>query len=731
MESECHSSAGGCAIFRPDGQTATVDVRQTLGGRYKLLNELGSGGMAVVWRARDEVLGRPVAVKLLASRYSGDPQSRARIRSEARAAANLSHPNIAQVYDYGEADEGGVPRPYVVMELVNGPTLQQRMASGPLPPRTVFRICGEVAAALAAAHAEGLVHRDIKMANIMVTTAGAKVVDFGIAAAVGPVAPEEMLVGTPAYLAPERLTGDAVLAASDVYALGVLLYRLLADESPWSVESTTQMLKAHVYLEPTPLPPTPGVPPAVAALITRCLRKNPQARPTASTVSSILADAAEALPEVRGADAAAAHEEAEWAVAATLTGMAPDGLGAETLVAGRAGRPAEAGAAAQAATSASGRPAAAAAKPGMTDSDPQSSARATASDRGPGAAAPDHDARLSASDRGPGVAGSEREARLSASDRGAGVAGPERDARLSASDRGPGVAGPERDARPSASDRDGRVAVSESHVRVTPEGDARMTRPDHDFRVTGSERGPKKPRPETGAAKAGPRSGAPATGRGGRAATIAPVQPDPRRGVRRAGGVRLGKRKSLLAAGIATVTAAALIAWLLIGDREAEDRGAATGIATSPAPVVDGGLGTPPPSSGAEATASAATALPGPGPIAGNDPLKSADPADSTAASRGATKAPPGPTGSPSASPSPATPPPGKRLTSPGGAVYATCADGKATLTGSEPADGYTVEQVEPGPALTPRIIFKGPKNRYRITVTCVAGTPTPVVLPL
>lgn len=611
MESECHSSVGGCAIFRPDGQTATVDVRQTLGGRYKLLNELGSGGMAVVWRARDEVLGRPVAVKLLASRYSSDPQSRARIRDEARAAANLSHPNIAQVYDYGEADEGGVPRPYVVMELVNGPTLQQRMASGPLPPRTVFRICGEVAAALAAAHAEGLVHRDIKMANIMVTPAGAKVVDFGIAAAVGPVAPEEMLVGTPAYLAPERLTGGAVLAASDVYALGVLLYRLLADESPWSVESTTQMLKAHVYVEPTPLPPTPGVPPAVAALITRCLRKNPQARPTASTVSSILADAAEALPEVRGTDAAATHEQAEWAAAATLTGQpaskpstAPDGLGAESLGARRAARPIEAGAAAQAAMSAPGRPAAAATKPGMT----------------------------------------------------------------------------------------------------------------------GSERDPQKPRPETGAAKAGPRS----AGRGGRAATIAPAEP-----ARRAGGVRLGKRKSLLAAGIATVTAAALTAWLLIGDREAQDRGAATDTATSPAPMVDGGLGTPPPSSGAEATSPAATALPGPGPIAGNDPLKSADPAGETAASRGATQAPPGPTGSPSASPSPSTPPPGKRLTSPGGAVYATCADGKATLTGSEPANGYTVEQVEPGPALAPRIIFKGPKNRYRTTVTCVAGTPTPVVLPL
>ncbi|MEU8814313.1 protein kinase [Actinoplanes sp. NPDC048796] len=270
-----------------------MEVRETLGGRYKLLGELGSGGMAVVWRARDEVLGRRVAVKVLAARFAGDPQSRARIRDEARAAATLSHPNIAQVYDFGEASETGTPLPYVVMELINGPTLQQRVASGPLPPRKVFRICGEVAAALAAAHADGLVHRDIKMANIMVTPAGAKVVDFGIAAAVG-LEPEEMLVGTPAYLAPERLAGAAVEPASDVYALGVLLYRLLAHESPWSVESTTQMLQAHVYVEPAPLPDLPGVPPAVADLIARCLRKDPAERPTASEVSVTLADAAEA-----------------------------------------------------------------------------------------------------------------------------------------------------------------------------------------------------------------------------------------------------------------------------------------------------------------------------------------------------------------------------------------------------------------------------------------------------
>jgi serine/threonine-protein kinase len=284
------------AISRRCGQTAPVEVKQQmLGGRYQLLDELGSGGMAVVWRARDQVLGRSVAVKVLAGRFADDPQSRARIRDEARAAATLSpHPNIAQVYDFGESTDSGSPRPYVVMELVNGPTLQQRVALGPLPPRRVFRICGEVASALAAAHADGLVHRDIKPANVMVTPSGAKVVDFGIAAAAGPRDPEDILLGTPAYLAPERLTGGPVEPATDVYALGVLLYRLLAHESPWTVDTTTQMLSAHIYLEPTPMPELPGVPPAVTDLVERCLRKTPGERPSAAEASAILADAAEA-----------------------------------------------------------------------------------------------------------------------------------------------------------------------------------------------------------------------------------------------------------------------------------------------------------------------------------------------------------------------------------------------------------------------------------------------------
>ncbi|GAA0465393.1 hypothetical protein Aca07nite_61550 [Actinoplanes capillaceus] len=276
------------------GRLPRVAVERKLGGRYRLINELGRGGMAVVWHALDEVLNRPVAVKVLAGRYAGDPRFGLRILHEARAAATLSHPNIAQIYDFGECEENGQPVPYVVMELINGPTLQQRVSRGRVPPRTVFRICGEVAAALAVAHADGLVHRDVKLANIMVTPAGAKVVDFGIAAVAGPASPEDALLGTPAYLAPERLTGGAIEPASDVYALGVLLYRLLTGGAPWSVETTTQMLEAHVYQEPLPLPELPGVPAEIIDLVGRCLAKEPWMRPDAAEVAGVLGDAAEA-----------------------------------------------------------------------------------------------------------------------------------------------------------------------------------------------------------------------------------------------------------------------------------------------------------------------------------------------------------------------------------------------------------------------------------------------------
>jgi hypothetical protein len=180
------------------------------------------------------------------------------------------------------------------MELLHGRSLHERLQRGDLSVEVSLRICAEVASALATAHAHGLVHRDVKPGNVMLTPGGAKVVDFGLAAVAGERDREEdaNVLGTPAYLAPERLNGHPVVAATDVYALGLLLYRLLAGRLPWSAETSTQMLEAHVYLEPTPLPKLPGVPPVVRKLVHRCLAKEPAERPNSSEVTVTLAHAA-------------------------------------------------------------------------------------------------------------------------------------------------------------------------------------------------------------------------------------------------------------------------------------------------------------------------------------------------------------------------------------------------------------------------------------------------------
>jgi serine/threonine-protein kinase len=251
--------------------------------------------MSVVWLAYDEILGRQVAVKMVANQHLTHAASREWIRTEAQAAARLTHPHITNVHDYGESiSESGERVPYVVMELVHGRTLAQRLKAGPVPVRTALLICAQVAAALAAAHARGLVHRDIKPGNIMLSQGGVKVVDFGIAAIAGQrgESPSDgEMWGTPAYLAPERLVGGEVVPASDVYALGLLLYRLLAGILPWRAETVSQMINAHQYTEPAPLPDLPGVPASVVALCGRCLSKAPHERPTAAEVARVLAEA--------------------------------------------------------------------------------------------------------------------------------------------------------------------------------------------------------------------------------------------------------------------------------------------------------------------------------------------------------------------------------------------------------------------------------------------------------
>ena len=264
-------------------------------GRYRVIDEIGRGGMAIVWRGYDDVLDRPVAIKMLASGYADDQAFRQRIRREARAAARLSHPHVGTVYDFGEASDG---RPYLVMELISGRSLAERLREAPLPCAQALRVCAQIASALAETHARGLVHRDVKPSNIMLTPSGAKLVDFGISAMVddegnvpqsdeadAPQGLPGILLGTPAYVAPEMVAGCTAGAAADVYALGMLLYRTLTGHLPWPVETPEEVLRAHMLAQPHPLPPLPGLPPEIARLSLRCLAKAPADRPTCAELA--------------------------------------------------------------------------------------------------------------------------------------------------------------------------------------------------------------------------------------------------------------------------------------------------------------------------------------------------------------------------------------------------------------------------------------------------------------
>ncbi|MFB9237801.1 serine/threonine-protein kinase [Plantactinospora siamensis] len=268
-----------------------------LDGRYRLESRIGAGGMSEVWCAHDEVLDRPVAIKLITLPYADEAAVDAiveQVRTEARAAARLTHPNIASVHDFGLASvPDGPDTPYIVMELVHGETLASHLRRGALDWQIAVRVCAEVSAALAAAHLHGIVHRDVKPANILLTPAGVKVLDFGIAAVIGqrdPVADGEV-VGTPAFVAPERLNGVGATPATDMYAVGVLLYLCLAGRLPWPVRADPDRPLSHVYRAPDPLPPVPGLPTDVAELCLRCLSADPSARPTGVAMALLLADA--------------------------------------------------------------------------------------------------------------------------------------------------------------------------------------------------------------------------------------------------------------------------------------------------------------------------------------------------------------------------------------------------------------------------------------------------------
>jgi eukaryotic-like serine/threonine-protein kinase len=250
-----------------------------LGHRYRLVDRLGQGGMASVWSAVDQVLGRPVAVKALSPWLIADGDFLERFRVEARAAAQLSHPHITSVFDYGEwVLPGGERVAFIVMELLDGESLAARLQRGPLPWPQAAAVCAQVAQALAAAHRRGVVHRDVKPGNVVLTEAGAKVLDFGIAAMAG----EEALTssggmrgvfGTAAYVAPELLAGELVTPGADVYGLGVLLFESLTGRLPLSGEAE---------------PAVQGLPAEVALLPGRCLARRPDERPSSAEVAKRL-----------------------------------------------------------------------------------------------------------------------------------------------------------------------------------------------------------------------------------------------------------------------------------------------------------------------------------------------------------------------------------------------------------------------------------------------------------
>ena len=254
----------------------------TYGGRYEVIEHVGAGGMADVYRARDELLGREVALKVLSERFAQDHSFVERFRREARAAANLSHPNIVSLYDYGA--EGNTY--FIVMEFIEGRPLSDIISSeGPLLPERAAEIASDVADALQRAHSAGLVHRDIKPGNIMVTTGGqTKVTDFGIVRALGGDAEQTMtqagmVIGTAAYLSPEQAQGEAVDARSDVYSLGCVLYEMLTGRPPFTGETPLSIAYKHVREQPQPPSSVnPDVSSELDAITLKALAKRPDDR---------------------------------------------------------------------------------------------------------------------------------------------------------------------------------------------------------------------------------------------------------------------------------------------------------------------------------------------------------------------------------------------------------------------------------------------------------------------
>ena len=253
---------------------------------YLVLEKIGAGGMGVVYRAHDESLDRDVALKVLPPRASDDGRSRARFRREALALAKLNHPNIGSIYEFGSDGETD----FLVMELVSGVSLDEKLATGPVAEKEVLRLGAQLADGLEAAHKQGIVHRDLKPSNVRLTEDNRlKILDFGIAQWVAPEAeagdvtvtrtsPNE-LVGTLAYMAPEQIRGQKADARTDIYSAGVVLYEMTTGKRPYADTSGPQLIGA--ILEQAPSPPSSrnhAVSPVLESIILKALDKDPDRR---------------------------------------------------------------------------------------------------------------------------------------------------------------------------------------------------------------------------------------------------------------------------------------------------------------------------------------------------------------------------------------------------------------------------------------------------------------------
>ncbi|HYH27307.1 MAG TPA: Stk1 family PASTA domain-containing Ser/Thr kinase [Actinomycetota bacterium] len=275
-----------------------AEKRRTLAGRYEIGAAVGQGGMAKVFRATDDVLGRTVAVKVLAPEFARDEQFVERFRREAQAAAALNHPNIVSVFDTGS--ENGVH--YIVMEYLEGRTLRDVLRDeGPLHPDRAAEVAESIAKALGSAHQQNLVHRDVKPGNIMLTPSGdVKVMDFGIARATTGEALTQTatVLGTASYFSPEQAKGEPVDQRSDIYSVGCVLYELVTGRAPFTGDSPVAIVYKHVREEPVlPSAINPDVPAALEAVIMKALAKNPANRyQSASEMAADLARVRQGLP---------------------------------------------------------------------------------------------------------------------------------------------------------------------------------------------------------------------------------------------------------------------------------------------------------------------------------------------------------------------------------------------------------------------------------------------------